>query len=641
MRYFLVIISLVLFLCLSHCHFSDQPDHSWVKSKFKNLSDSAEYVGMTTCMSCHKDVYDTYAQTGMGRSFDLARPWRSDAKFDQHSVVYDKDLDYYYKPYFKDSILYIMEYRLEGKDTVHKRIEKIEYIIGSGHHTNSHLINRNGYVYQAPITYYTQEGKWDLAPGFEKGLNSRFNRIIATECLTCHNHFPKHEKASENKFLEMPRGIECERCHGPGSIHVKEKLKGIIVDTSKYADYSITNPRHLPIGLQMDICQRCHLQGVAVLNEGKSFFDFKPGMMLSEVMQVFLPRFSNSHEKFIMASQADRLRLSPCYLKSGELSCISCHNPHHSVKSKENNRYNETCKSCHPSSKKDFCSAPEADRKLKGDNCVACHMRRTGSIDIPHITITDHNISKETARGMISQKEKSEIAKFLGLEILTKPKGTALEMAQGYLALYDKFMKDKFVLDSAYHYLKKSKDADKVKFNTSVHYYFSVGNYAKIVEASKTIPLAELTDAWTCYRIGEGFYRNQQFREALPYYEKAVKLKQYNLDFQEKLAVLYARLSMMDKAKEVFSFVLSEDPARPLSLSNLGLIAASKSEYDRANYYYNKALSLDPDYENALMNKAALLISQKKNQEARKVLEHLLKKHPGNQQAKAALSNLN
>ena len=135
--------------------------------------------------------------------------------------------------------------------------------------------------------------------------------------------------------MEMPRGIECERCHGPGSLHVKEKLKGIKVDTSKYADYSITNPRHLPRDLQMDICQRCHLQGVAVLNEGKNFFDFRPGMQLSDVMQVFLPRFSNSHEKFIMASQADRLRLSPCYLKSEELSCISCHNPHHSVKSKK------------------------------------------------------------------------------------------------------------------------------------------------------------------------------------------------------------------------------------------------------------------------------------------------------------------
>ncbi len=639
-KYFIIASVLILPLFLAYCTKSEDREYERVKKLFRNLGDSAEYVGMNTCLSCHKNVHDTYKETGMGRSFDLARPWRSDAKFDEHAVVYDKDLDYYYKPFFRDSILYVLEYRLEGKDTVHKRLERIDYIIGSGHHTNSHMIHRNGYLFQAPITYYTQEGKWDLAPGYENGASSRFNRIIATECLTCHNHFPKHVNESENKYLDMPRGIECERCHGPGSIHAKEKLKGIIIDTSKYADYSITNPRHLPRDLQMDICQRCHLQGVAVLNEGKSFFDFRPGMRLSDIMQVYLPRFSNSHERFIMASQADRLRLSPCYLKSDELSCISCHNPHHSVKSKENNRYNETCLSCHPSSKKNFCSAPAAERKAEKDNCVKCHMRRSGSIDIPHITITDHNICKETARKKMSAKEQDDIAAFLGLECLTSSKTTELDLAKGYLALYDKFMKEKAVLDSVAFYIKKSKATAKDKFKTQIHYYFAAEQYTQIIDLHNTLALSELNDAWTIYRIGEAFYRSQQLPKAMPYFEKAVKLKKYNLDFQEKLGVLYARLGLTEKAKDVFNFVLTEDAARPLTLSNLGLLAANSRDTDRAFYYYNKALSFDPDYETALMNKAALLIYQKKNTDARKVLEHLLKKHPRNEQAKMALKSL-
>ena len=91
---------------------------------------------------------------------------------------------------------------------------------------------------------------------------------------------------SMNRFSKMPTGIQCERCHGPGKLHVEEKLAGIVVDTAKRADYSIVNPRRLPRDLQMDLCQRCHLQGVAVLNEGKTFFDFKPGMRLSEVLNV-------------------------------------------------------------------------------------------------------------------------------------------------------------------------------------------------------------------------------------------------------------------------------------------------------------------------------------------------------------------
>ena len=55
--------------------------------------------------------------------------------------------DFYYKPYFNDSLLFLMEFRLDGKDTIHKRIEQIDYIIGSGHHTNSHIIDINGYVF--------------------------------------------------------------------------------------------------------------------------------------------------------------------------------------------------------------------------------------------------------------------------------------------------------------------------------------------------------------------------------------------------------------------------------------------------------------------------------------------------------------
>ena len=61
----------------------------------------------------------------------------------------------------------------------------------------------------------------------------------------------------------------------------------------KYIDYSIVNPSKLPLDLQFDICQRCHLQGTAILHQGKSFTDFKPGEHLEEIMDVYLPRFEN------------------------------------------------------------------------------------------------------------------------------------------------------------------------------------------------------------------------------------------------------------------------------------------------------------------------------------------------------------
>lgn len=624
------ILLAILCYCICYC----SPDNTTKETaSFLNLNDSVAYVGIKMCRSCHNDVYQTYIKTGMGQSFGKANLEKTAATFGSKDVVYDSKLDFYYRPFFQDSIMYVLEFRLDGKDTVYKRIERLDYIIGSGHHTNSHMINRNGYVYQAPITYYTQDKKWDLAPGFEED-NQRFDRAILSECLTCHNHTPTLASGADNKYHRMPLGIECERCHGAGGLHVKEKLMGKRIDTSKAIDYSIVNPRHLPIGRQMDLCQRCHLQGVAVLNEGKTFYDFKPGMHLSEVMNVFLPRFTNSDKRFIMASQADRLQLSNCFTTSKKLSCITCHNPHHDVHSTTKNNYNTACQNCHNAqstqSKLLDCSTPLVQRNTEQNNCVGCHMPRSGSIDIPHVNITDHYISRGTIKSVsndsLSQEKVEEIAGFLGLESLVIKNPTPLEMARGYLALWDKFMATNAILDSVKFYLDQSTASQKEKFKTTIHYYFNKEEYALLV--SKALPSNEVEDAWTAYRIGEAAYKNKNLPKALLYYRRAVELQPYSLNFQEKLGSTYAQSGQLGAAEKVFNFILNEDPNRKMALSNLGLLNAQQGKISRALKLYNNALKLDPDYRNALLNKIGLLIQLKRLDEAKPAIQHLIKKYP-------------
>jgi len=321
---------------------------------YLNLHDSVQYVGKQVCLSCHAGAHSSYLETGMGQSFGLATKIKSAGRFEGKTTIYDATLDLYYQPYFSGDTLCIKEFRLSGKDTIHQRIQAIQYIIGSGHHTNSHLLASNGYVFQAPLTYYTQKGIWDLPPGFENGFNSRFTRQIGLECMACHNAQPQFAQGSENKFLKIPEGIDCERCHGPGSVHVREKQAGNLIDTSKYIDYSIVNPGKLSVDLQFDVCQRCHLQGNAVLKEGKSFLDFKPGMKLSDVLDVYLPRYEGDESEFIMASHADRLKQSACFKvmadKHGNekslrpyknaMTCVTCHNPHVSVRKQGDGPFN-------------------------------------------------------------------------------------------------------------------------------------------------------------------------------------------------------------------------------------------------------------------------------------------------------------
>ena len=89
-----------------------------------------------------------------------------------------------------------------------------------------------------------------------------------------------------------------------------------MVDTSKEIDYSIVNPGKLSIDRQFDVCQRCHLQGNTVLKEGKSFYDFRPGMKLSDVETTFLPKYEGADDQFIMASHADQIKNESVLLKS-------------------------------------------------------------------------------------------------------------------------------------------------------------------------------------------------------------------------------------------------------------------------------------------------------------------------------------
>lgn len=632
----LIGITLPSFFCTNN---SKERTTSQEQSLWKNVYDtSAHYVGMQTCKTCHSEIYETFIKTGMGQSFDHATRQKSAADFGPHALVYDKDLDFYYKPYWDHDSLYIMEYRLEGKDTVHKHIQQVNYIVGSGQHTNSNIFNINGYLYQAPITFYTQKKQWDLAPGFEKGANTRFSRMIEIECMTCHNGYPDFVPNSENKYISLKTGIDCERCHGPGSLHVAAKQAGNIVDTSKTPDYTIVNPRRLSTELQNNVCQRCHLQGIAVLNDGKTFFDFHPGMKLSEVMNVFMPEYEGAKNKMLMASHVERMKKSQCYLVSGKMSCITCHNPHVSVKFTPRSQFINACQSCHGGANQVACSEKEQVRALKNNDCITCHMPRNGSIDIPHVAVTDHYIRKRPEDNIQTDK----IRAFLGLECFNNKHVDAITQARGYMEFYERYNPNNGLLDSALFYLSKQAAIEKnQKQNRDyIRVYFLLKNYPKVIESADGLTPEKMKDAWTAYRIGESYFQLQQTQSALNWYKRATDIWKYSLDFQNKYGTCLLALNKIPEAMQVFNFIIGQNPNHIAANTNLGYIYMQQGQNTMAYQYMQKANEMDPDYEQNLINMAVWYHNNQQNNLAKKTLEHLVKKHPDNEQAKAMLADL-
>lgn len=602
-KFFAIVSGILIILSLSYC--KDGKNSASV-SPYLNHGDSVRYVGAQACASCHADKYATFVQTGMGSSFGLATLRKSSAEFKNVKPVYDAYRNLYYLPFVRDSVIYIKEYRLENQDTVYARTEKISYIVGSGHHTNSHFIEENGLIYQAPLTFYTQKGQWDLPPGFENGNNTGFERKIGLECMSCHNALPELVKGTENQYRQLPHGIDCERCHGPGEIHVREKSNGNIVDVATQIDYTIVNPAKLSWNRQIDVCQRCHLQGNAVLKPGKTFTDFKPGMPLSDIFDQFSPEYEGNDD-VVMAAHAERFQRSKCFVSSvkGDLksdnakvgfTCISCHNPHVSVRQTNTAVFNQKCQSCHNTPKQKLCSESPANIKAKDNNCVACHMPSSGTSDIPHVTVHDHYIRKP-------DKTKPVQGKLKGLKCVTNDNPDIGTLTEAYVSYYEKFEANPLYLSIASEKSQSLSESNNEHVKILIHLHYINNDYKKAVSYSDII---SQPDAWTAYRLAKSYERLNDFTQSAAWYDKALDAQSNNLDFMLQYASMLIKNQQFRTAQPLVEKHLKQHAKSAEAWALMGLIQMKNNQAAMARQSFNKALSFNPDQLTALNNLLSL-----------------------------------
>ncbi len=644
----LILFGLLLFV-LSLAWQCDNPKEELAvaddaKLQWLNHHDTVKYVGIQKCMQCHANVHQTFIETGMGQSIGLADTLKSIANLNRDFLLYDSVLNFHYQAYWRGNQLWLKEFRLGADgDTSFIQKKKIDYVIGSGQHTNSHLWEENGYFHQAPFTWYAQEGKLDFPPGFEDGKNSRFDRPIGLECMSCHNAMPTDfVMGSTHKFNSIPQGIDCERCHGPGEAHVAKIMRGEITDTSKERDPSIVNPKRLSAQLQFEICQRCHLQGNAVLKPGKSFFDFKPGMKLNEVMQVFLARYEDSEDRFIMASHADRFKLSACYQSAPEkYTCTSCHNPHVSVQATNTNRFNKTCNSCHGETNSLLCSESEDLRLAASNNCVKCHMPPSQATDIPHVTVHDHYIRKPQEIVDALQADGA----FVQLKAINDSKPSNRDKALAYLQQFERFGARAIYLDSAAHFLNLVPKEHSERLFLWTYYFHLAGDREKLYHFAEQYKIdgllnslqnqdSENREAWTAYRLAEAYKFKGDLNSSYKLYQRAVELAPYQSDFRNKYASLLLQTGKANQAEVEWKKVLQEQPYHKESLNNLAYLMLQQGRNAEAQAYLSTCLSHYPDYLLAWQNEVTWAM-QTENAEALKAsLEQVLRLNPQQKQAR-------
>jgi len=317
------------------------------------------------CQTCHPKEVAEYLHSGMGRS--LRRPRSEPAG----SFTTTSGTRFTIR---------------SGAKGVVQRMERfggtaeypVAYVLGSGNHAASYLVQVRDHLFQSPVCYYTARGKYDLCPGYDQTAEPDFTRPVGEECVLCHSGKPQHVAGTPNQYREpvfLEEAISCERCHGPAEEHLKHPVRG-----------SIVNPAKLSPAARDSICEQCHLVGATqrILSPGKDFVDFHPGEPLEDVFTVY----TRAGERgFRVISHVEQLALSACARASqGKMWCGTCHDPHPKATA-TTQFYNGRCQSCHEG--KLAKSHPSAT------NCVSCHMLRRPAQDGAHTVFTDHRIRKK------------------------------------------------------------------------------------------------------------------------------------------------------------------------------------------------------------------------------------------------------
>ena len=96
-----------------------------------------------------------------------------------------------------------------------------------------YLVKVDDFVVEAPVTWYPRRNGWGMSAGYEKDpLQRGFNRSIDAGCLYCHAGQVETIGDAGERLQVKELAIGCERCHGPGELHVK-RAQGKVADSGR------------------------------------------------------------------------------------------------------------------------------------------------------------------------------------------------------------------------------------------------------------------------------------------------------------------------------------------------------------------------------------------------------------------------
>ena len=538
---------------------------------FLNTDPDVAYVGEQACVRCHVEESMTFDRTGMGRAFypmtpdEIVEDWTDDNELvieatGLHYRMERRGDKFYQRQFILDS---------RGNEIAADQRELI-FALGSGNHSRGYVTEVEGKLFQAPVCWYPAEQLWEMCPGYEI-MNDHFVREISQGCIHCHNDVMELIEGERNEYRKpYPHGIGCERCHGPGQLHVERWEKGE-TPTGEF-DPTIVHVRRLPREERIEVCFQCHL-GDAKASERVMRWDrdvtaFRPGQKLSEVVVAFRMNTATQHD-FGLTGQVDRMLLSRCYTESGgQLECLTCHNPHVSVyrENRPDDFFRRPCLSCH--AVEDCGESPDvrAQTEPAADDCWQCHMRKAEADDQRFAVFTDHWIRKNIDVEQ-DHRENYDFSPLFPDRFASLPRGEQAfyEARAGSLMASRNPFSD---------HLQEMRTDSEASFERAIEEGF------------------DSVYAW--FFLGKVRLILGKPKQAEQAFERAHALDPEHHD--AAFALGQARMRRRDPAAavEIFNTILERDPEDAMTLAEVGRAMSVMGRHEEALSYYDRAIVQEP-----------------------------------------------
>jgi predicted CXXCH cytochrome family protein len=644
---------------------------------------SSGYVDPAICAGCHQDIAKTYALTGMGHSLYRATAENVVEDYKTQNTIHNEASGLAYTMVERDGKFFQRrsETGYDGKETNDVE-EQVDYIIGSGNHARSYLHRGlDGRLIELPVSWYVENsGYWAMSPGYDRKGQEDFRRAIPGECMLCHNGLPVKGSYPERGDTglsvfpkEIPQGIDCQRCHGPGGAHVRAALSANT--PREKIRQAIVNPARLSRERQLEVCMQCHLETSSSLmpNEirryNRDIDSYRPGEPIVDY-KVFFDRAAGEGDRFEIAHAGYRLRMSACF-RSSEMTCLTCHDPHQSYRTSTSTaHYMAVCQSCHQ-------AVVHRANLPAGTDCISCHMPKRRTDDVVHVVMTDHYIQRvKPDRDLLAPmaevanepQGRDQVVPYYPSPLSPNPEnelyaataevkhGSAAGIAhlENAIVRYSPSAPD-FYFELGDGYAREGKSDEAIRwykealrkrpqFRPAIKQLaatlISKGEYARATEVLRQAVAAPPLDEALFTDLGNAYLRQHMLPQAQQALHRALEINPEQPEAKNLLGLVAVGKNDPSEAEAQFRGAIRSQPDFAEAHNNLGNVLAGAHNLPEAEYHFQRAIAIDPNYAEAHHSYALVLALSQSYDQAVAELRDAIRIDPRNAQTHDDLGDI-